>query len=68
MKDTTQKRPPRCPICGKPRDPAFRPFCSKRCRDVDLHRWFGGAYAIPVAEPGDEDDEVPLPPPGRRQS
>lgn len=40
----------RCPICGKPTEVAFRPFCSKRCADVDLHRWLGGQYAIPVVE------------------
>jgi endogenous inhibitor of DNA gyrase (YacG/DUF329 family) len=39
--------PPPCPICGKPAAPAFRPFCSKRCADVDLQRWFSGRYAIP---------------------
>jgi len=44
----------KCPICKKPTDPVFRPFCSKRCADVDLQRWFTGAYAIPVAE--DEED------------
>ena len=40
----------RCPICGKPAKPASRPFCSKRCADVDLHRWLTGAYVVPVAE------------------
>jgi len=39
-----------CPICGKPVAAAFKPFCSKRCADVDLHRWFSGSYAIPVLE------------------
>jgi endogenous inhibitor of DNA gyrase (YacG/DUF329 family) len=39
-----------CPICGKPTDPAYRPFCSKRCADVDLQRWLSGRYAIPVVE------------------
>ena len=40
-----------CPICKKPAaDPAYRPFCSKRCADVDLQRWFAGAYAVPVEE------------------
>ncbi|MGH6942899.1 MAG: DNA gyrase inhibitor YacG [Geminicoccaceae bacterium] len=54
----SQRRPghggriPRCPICGKPRVQAFRPFCSARCRDVDLARWFDQTYAIPVVEPG----------------
>ena len=46
---------PRCPGCGKPVVHAFRPFCSKRCADVDLNRWFNGAYAIPAAP--DEDEE-----------
>ena len=40
----------RCPICGKPATAEALPFCSKRCADVDLHRWFGGAYAIPTDE------------------
>ena len=39
-----------CPICGKPAEQASRPFCSKRCADIDLHRWLSGGYAIPVAE------------------
>ena len=39
-----------CPICKKPTDPAFQPFCSKRCADVDLQRWFAGSYAIPAIE------------------
>lgn len=43
----------KCAICGKPQDPALKPFCSKRCADVDLNRWLKGGYAIPAAE---EDD------------
>jgi endogenous inhibitor of DNA gyrase (YacG/DUF329 family) len=39
-----------CPICGKPSDPRTRPFCSRRCADVDLHRWFSGRYAVPAVE------------------
>lgn len=39
-----------CPICGKPSDRAYYPFCSKRCADVDLNRWLTGGYAIPAAE------------------
>ena len=39
--------PPRCPICARPAVRDFRPFCSKRCADVDLGRWLGGRYAIP---------------------
>ena len=51
-----------CPVCEKRTDPAYRPFCSRRCADVDLGRWLTGAYAIPSAEEdepgegaGDED-------------
>lgn len=44
-----------CPICGKPAREATRPFCSARCRDVDLNRWLSGSYVIPASE-GDEDD------------
>ncbi len=44
-----------CPICTTKEPVAkYQPFCSKRCADVDLHRWFGGAYSIPAAEPPDE--------------
>ncbi len=39
-----------CPICGKPATIESRPFCSPRCRSVDLNRWLTGAYAIPVVE------------------
>ena len=45
-----------CPICGKPTDERTKPFCSKRCADVDLHRWFSGSYAIPVTEDEEEDE------------
>lgn len=45
---------PKCPICGKPPVQGYRPFCSKRCADVDLQRWFSGAYAVPAEDPGDE--------------
>jgi len=45
----------RCPICNRPADETVRPFCSPRCRDVDLHRWLSGSYVIPGVE-GDEED------------
>ncbi|RYH02744.1 DNA gyrase inhibitor YacG [Salipiger sp. IMCC34102] len=46
-----------CPICDRETDPKFRPFCSKRCADIDLARWLSGSYAIPagVEEQGDDD-------------
>jgi endogenous inhibitor of DNA gyrase (YacG/DUF329 family) len=37
-------------ICGKPQDEKYKPFCSRRCADVDLNRWFSGRYAIPAEE------------------
>jgi endogenous inhibitor of DNA gyrase (YacG/DUF329 family) len=40
---------PECAVCGKPQDERFRPFCSKRCTDIDLGRWLKGGYAIPGA-------------------
>jgi len=45
----------RCPICSKLTDAAFKPFCSKRCADIDLNRWLSGVYAVPVKEDEDED-------------
>lgn len=48
-----------CPICGKPAQAEAAPFCSRRCADVDLHRWLSGSYAIPVVEAEDEDGDNP---------
>jgi endogenous inhibitor of DNA gyrase (YacG/DUF329 family) len=52
----TEKPRPKCAICGKPQSTHYRPFCSKRCADVDLHRWFTGAYAIPAVESDDDSN------------
>jgi endogenous inhibitor of DNA gyrase (YacG/DUF329 family) len=49
-----QLRP--CPICGKPAEADFFPFCSKRCADIDLNRWLSGGYVIPVKPEEDEDE------------
>jgi endogenous inhibitor of DNA gyrase (YacG/DUF329 family) len=46
----------KCPICGKPSVEATKPFCSKRCADVDLSRWLKGVYAIPAADNDHEDE------------
>ncbi|TVS05400.1 MAG: DNA gyrase inhibitor YacG [Rhodobacteraceae bacterium] len=58
-----------CPICTKPTDPACRPFCSRRCADVDLARWLREDYRLPVA-PEEMDETMPPAPgagdPGRR--
>jgi uncharacterized protein len=50
-----------CPICGKDAAEKTRPFCSQRCKDIDLNRWLSGRYVIPGAP--DDDDEVERPPP-----
>jgi endogenous inhibitor of DNA gyrase (YacG/DUF329 family) len=50
-----QARP--CPICGKPAIASAKPFCSDRCRDVDLNRWLSGSYSIPAREGEEEDPE-----------
>lgn len=47
-----------CPICKKPTVAAYRPFCSKRCADRDLAKWFNGSYAVPSTDP--EDVEAAL--------
>jgi endogenous inhibitor of DNA gyrase (YacG/DUF329 family) len=44
-----------CPECGKPANPATLPFCSPRCRDVDLNRWLSGSYVIPGKDTDPED-------------
>lgn len=46
---------PNCPVCHKPTMPAFKPFCSDRCRSTDLNRWFTGGYAVPAVELDDVD-------------
>ena len=48
-----------CPICARDTDPAVRPFCSKRCADIDLARWLTGSYAIP-ADAEDRGDDDPI--------
>ena len=45
----------KCPICGKPAAEASKPFCSERCRDVDLNRWLSGSYVVPGGPEADED-------------
>jgi len=55
----SQSTPPsagKCPVCSRPTEHAYRPFCSRRCADVDLSRWLRGAYAI-SDEADDEDGE-----------
>jgi endogenous inhibitor of DNA gyrase (YacG/DUF329 family) len=44
----------RCPICRAPTEAAWKPFCSRRCADVDLGRWLTGGYAIPGEDAAEE--------------
>ena len=49
-----------CPICGRETRPELRPFCSRRCADVDLGRWMTGAYAVPSQDPDDAEEAARL--------
>jgi endogenous inhibitor of DNA gyrase (YacG/DUF329 family) len=51
-----EAKQPACPVCGKPAEPRTRPFCSRRCADIDLGRWLTGQYRIP-GPPEDADEE-----------
>jgi len=42
-----------CPICAEDTAPKYRPFCSRRCADIDLSKWLSGAYAAPSDDPDD---------------
>ena len=52
-----------CPVCRKPADEKYKPFCSKRCADIDLHRWIAGVYSVPTNETPDEAEEKKNEPP-----
>ncbi|MFC2953275.1 DNA gyrase inhibitor YacG [Marinicaulis aureus] len=52
--DNGGRASPPCPICNAPPAQDYVPFCSKRCADVDLHRWLSGSYAIPAEEDDSE--------------
>ncbi len=57
---TVPFKPPRgagrCPTCGKPTQANTRPFCSRRCADLDLGRWLDGSYRIERAADPESDD------------
>ena len=52
----------KCPVCGKPADQKYRPFCTKRCADIDLGRWLKESYRVPTDETPDTEGEFPVPP------
>ena len=57
MSGADRRETRKCPICRKPATTEAFPFCSTRCADVDLNRWFSGAYVIP-AEPAGAEEEA----------
>jgi uncharacterized protein len=58
--DASAANHPPCPICGKPAaSPGHRPFCSPRCRDIDLGRWLKGTYRIETDEGPEEGEGEP---------
>jgi endogenous inhibitor of DNA gyrase (YacG/DUF329 family) len=56
----------KCPVCSKPADDKYKPFCTKRCADIDLGRWLKEGYRVPTEESPDEDDEPPQRPTGQK--
>lgn len=48
--EKSSKCPPKCPMCAKPVVEKYKPFCSKRCADLDLGKWLGDGYRIPTDE------------------
>ncbi|HZQ00713.1 MAG TPA: DNA gyrase inhibitor YacG [Reyranella sp.] len=70
MKASDRPNPPlravrteaKCPVCGKPADEKYRPFCTKRCADIDLGRWLKESYRVPTDEAPDEQGESPTSP------
>lgn len=64
----------KCPICKRPvpeseksRKGSVYPFCSERCKLIDLGRWLGGKYQVPVVEEDPTYDDPPPPPSGRSE-
>lgn len=50
---------PSCPMCQKPVSEEFRPFCSRRCADIDLGKWLSGSYVIAGGNADAEEDGLP---------
>ncbi|MBV1835210.1 MULTISPECIES: DNA gyrase inhibitor YacG [Novacetimonas] len=57
MTDTPKNAPAPCPVCGRPMVRDYRPFCSRRCADIDLGRWFTGQYRVPAGSDFNDMDE-----------
>ena len=50
----------KCTLCDKPAQAIYRPFCSKRCADVDLNRWLTMSYRIQTNEEPDPGEPIPI--------
>ena len=48
----------KCPLCSKQAQESWRPFCSKRCKEIDLGRWFSETYSLPSEDPIESDDQL----------
>lgn len=61
--NTRKAKSAACPLCGKPEQPGYAPFCSQGCRDRDLLNWLGDGYRIPgpAADPADDDNRLDKP-------
>lgn len=54
--DKPRKQSGTCPMCKAPTEHRWRPFCSRRCADLDLSRWLSGTYAIPGGDADSDED------------
>ncbi|MEM9277726.1 MAG: DNA gyrase inhibitor YacG [Pseudomonadota bacterium] len=52
------RKPVSCPSCGQNSTRSYYPFCSKRCQDLDLHKWFSGSYAIAATDQSEGFEET----------
>ncbi len=48
----------KCPICDAPSVRRYRPFCSRRCADIDLAKWMNGAYSVPARPDANPDEDL----------
>ncbi len=58
--ETPARKSPSCPVCRERVTGPYRPFCSRRCADIDLGRWLNGSYAI-SGHADDDEDGIPGP-------
>jgi endogenous inhibitor of DNA gyrase (YacG/DUF329 family) len=59
MAENDGKKTAKCPICGRPAEPRYRPFCSPRCQQIDLGKWLGESYRIAADTSPNSPDGLP---------